>query len=228
MHALHKSRDMINREKKKLFAGIITGILSIVIGLYPLIYIIFGTRFFSDNNIGLLASKSAELLGSTLWTLGFYGHIIFGGIALMTGWLQFLEKFRNRYMVWHRKVGKIYVFAAVISALCGIGIGFYATGGIISAAGFISLGIFWLLFTLMAYKAIKNGNVQQHQAFMIYSFSACFAAVTLRIWLPLLTAVIGEFIQAYQIVAWLCWVPNLVVAHMIVRRKKLMHPSQHL
>ena len=53
---------------------------------------------------------------------------------------------------------------------------------------------------------------------MIYSYAACFAAVTLRIWLHLLTALFGGFITAYTIVAWLSWVPNLIVANQIARR----------
>ena len=56
--------------------------------------------------------------------------------------------------------------------------------------------------------------------FMIFSFAACFAAVTLRIWLPILTSIMGEFNSAYRIVAWLCWVPNIIVAFFIVRNAK--------
>jgi hypothetical protein len=52
---------------------------------------------------------------------------------------------------------------------------------------------------------------------MIYSYAACFAAVTLRIWLPLLISITGDFFIAYPIVAWLCWVPNLIVANLIVK-----------
>jgi len=55
---------------------------------------------------------------------------------------------------------------------------------------------------------------------MIFSYAACFAAVTLRVWLPLLTIAMGEFNSAYRIVAWLCWVPNLIVAFLIVRNKR--------
>ena len=55
---------------------------------------------------------------------------------------------------------------------------------------------------------------------MIYSYAACFAAVTLRIWLPILTSILGEFLSAYRIVAWLCWVPNLIVAYIISNTKK--------
>ena len=53
---------------------------------------------------------------------------------------------------------------------------------------------------------------------MIYSYAACFAAVTLRIWLPILLKIFGDFIIAYSIVAWLCWVPNIIVANLIVRK----------
>jgi hypothetical protein len=53
---------------------------------------------------------------------------------------------------------------------------------------------------------------------MIYSYAACFAAVTLRLWLPLLVIGFGDFIKAYTVVAWLCWVPNILVAYLIVRK----------
>jgi hypothetical protein len=57
---------------------------------------------------------------------------------------------------------------------------------------------------------------------MIRSYALCFAAVTLRIWLPLFQFALGlEFIFAYRIIAWLCWVPNLVVAELIVRSLKM-------
>ena len=54
---------------------------------------------------------------------------------------------------------------------------------------------------------------------MIYSYAACFGAVTLRIWLPLLILLLGSFEPAYRIVAWLAWVPNLIFAYYWVKRK---------
>lgn len=59
---------------------------------------------------------------------------------------------------------------------------------------------------------------------MIYSYATCYGAVDLRIWFPILVNVIEEFIVAYKILAWLCWVPNIIVAYFI-ERKKLM-PNQ--
>ena len=189
-------------------------LFAIVIGLYPMIY------FIVDAKIGILQSKTDELLASTLWNIGFFGHITFGGLALLVGWSQFSSKLRSRKMRLHRNLGKFYIIAVLISGICGVFIGFYATGGLIAQLGFISLGVIWLSTTFIAYNHIRNGDTVKHEHFMIFSYAACFAAVTLRIWLPLLTVLFSDFMPAYQLVAWLCWVPNIIIAYLIVRSKK--------
>jgi hypothetical protein len=56
---------------------------------------------------------------------------------------------------------------------------------------------------------------------MIVSYGLIFAAVTLRIEIPLLMVVTqGDFDLTYRIVSWLCWVPNLLVAAAYVRRSR--------
>ena len=197
----------------KKASWITIGISATLIGLYPLIY------FFMDRKFGLLASKSEDLLNDTIWNIAFYGHIILGGLALLIGWLQFSHKLRRKRMTLHRTIGKTYIISVLISGICGLFIALYATGGIISILGFFSLGVVWLSATILGFKAIKKGDVEAHEKFMIFSYAACFAAVTLRIWLPILTSVMGEFTAAYRIVAWLCWVPNISVAYFIVRNK---------
>lgn len=185
---------------------------ALLIGLYPMIY------FLTDRKFGLLSSKSVELLSNTCWNIGFYTHIIFGGIALFIGWTQFSPKMRNKQMALHRKLGKVYIVAVLLSALAGIYVAFFATGGWISSAGFICLGTLWFYTTLKAYLYIKQGEIAAHQKMMVYSYAACFAAVTLRIWLPILTIMYGDFIKAYLVVAWLCWIPNIMVAYLITRK----------
>ena len=198
---------------KKAF-WIIIGTLSTLVGLYPIIY------FLIDRKFGLLSSKSVELLNDNLWNIAFYGHIVLGGLALLIGWLQFSNKLRIKKMELHRIFGKTYVISVFISGFCSLFIALDATGGIISILGFFTLGLIWLTTTILGFKSIKKGDIKSHEKFMIFSYAACFAAVTLRIWLPLLTIVMGEFNSAYRIVAWLCWVPNIIVAFLIVRNKR--------
>ena len=185
-----------------------------MIGLYPFIY------FFINRKFGLLQSKSDALLNNVFWNIGFYTHIILGGIALMIGWTQFGNKRRIKNLPRHRQAGKVYIIAALLSAMAGMYIAFYATGGMTASLGFICLGIIWFYTTLKAYLEIKKGRVVQHQKMMTYSYAACFSAVTLRIYLPLLTIAFHDFTKAYLIVAWLCWVPNIIVAYFIVKQIK--------
>ena len=205
---------MVAKVRNKV-AWVVFAFLAIGIGLYPLVY------FMTSEEIGLLASKTSEILSSKVWKVAFYGHISFGGMALLTGWSQFSKKLRSRNLKLHRNLGKIYVITVIIGGICGVYLGFFSTGGIIPALGFICLGLIWLYTTLRAYVAIRKKDLALHQGMMIYSYAACFAAVTLRIWLPILTIVFGEFLVAYKIVAWLCWVPNMIFAHLWVRRKGL-------
>lgn len=186
-------------------------VFSVLIGLYPALY------FFADMSAGLLATKTSALLADGVWNAGFYTHIIFGGLALLTGWVQFSKKLRDTNLQRHRRIGKIYVAAALLSSLAGIYIGFYATGGAIASAGFISLGLVWFFTTLQAYRYAKRAEVTKHQRMMYFSYAACFGAVTLRIWLPLLIMATGDYYSAYRLVAWLCWVPNIGVAFVLLR-----------
>ncbi len=46
------------------------------------------------------------------------------------------------------------------------------------------------------------------------------AAIMLRLWLPLMLISGVPFATGYRIVAWLCWVPNLLVAEGIGRWRR--------
>jgi hypothetical protein len=47
---------------------------------------------------------------------------------------------------------------------------------------------------------------------MVRNFSLTFAAVTLRLYLPISGVAGVPFEVAYPIIAWIAWVPNLIVA----------------
>lgn len=189
-------------------------VLSLSIGVYPIIYLLVEPSF------GLLSTKSEGLWEQPVYRTAFFTHIFFGGLTLLTGWSQFSSRWRKRFPSWHRRLGKVYLLAMLPSALAGIYLSFYATGGLVAGLGFFLLGLCWLFSSLAAYRAIRSGDIGRHEYWMIFSYAACFAAVTLRLWLPLLTAFFElAFVPAYQIVAWLCWVPNLLFAWFYTARR---------
>lgn len=196
--------------KKLLF--VIMCVLALLIGLYPFIYA------FVEHKYTFLGSKPSEVLHNVIWKSAFFSHIIFGGLALFIGWSQFSVSFRNKNIRIHRFIGGLYVIAVMISSVSAVYMGFYANGGFISATGFIFLGVIWLATTLAGVIQIRRGNIIKHQQFMTYSYACTFAAVTLRVWYPLLKMMMGNAESSYIAVAWLCWVPNLLIAYFINRK----------
>jgi len=189
---------------------------AIAIGLYPLIYYLVDM-----HDKGLLSGKTKELLDNVVWHTAFYIHITFGGIALLIGWTQFSKRLRDRYLGTHRMIGKIYVASVMLSSVAGFYIALFASGGITSTLGFGALAVLWFFTVTKAYTTILKRNIKEHENWMIRNYALAFAAVTLRIYLPLSQAVLHvDFITAYRVISWLCWVPNLVIAEMIVSRRK--------
>jgi hypothetical protein len=54
---------------------------------------------------------------------------------------------------------------------------------------------------------------------MVRNFSLTFAAVTLRLYIPASALAGVEFSVAYPIIAWLCWVPNILWAEWRYNRR---------
>lgn len=196
------------------------GLFAVSIGLYPGIY------FVIDRTFGILSTKTDELLSWLPWNIAFYIHIILGGISLLIGWTQFSPRIRNQHRPIHRAIGKVYVFSVLPSSIAAFYIAWFATGGPLTRIAFALLAILWFSSTLIAYLAIRRKDIRRHELAMIFSYSMCFAAVTLRLWNPMLLNLTGDFLLAYRLSAWLCWVPNLVFAILYTRRMRLQGDNQ--
>lgn len=153
--------------------------------------------------------------------LGIYAHVFPAIVALALGPFQFSSKLRDKRPRLHRWTGRIYLGVGV---LLGGGAGLYmarfAFGGLISQMGFSILAIAWLYTGLRAYLYIRNGDIDKHRKWMIRNYALTFAAVTLRLYIPLSFIVGIEFEAAYRAIAWLCWLPNLIVAEWRFNMKK--------
>lgn len=143
-------------------------------------------------------------------------HFLLGGIVLIAGACQFSRRLRGNYLNVHRWLGRVYVSGVLISGLAGLYLAFSATGGVVARFGFGLLALTWLTSTGLAFANILAGHVLQHQQWMTRSYALCLAAVTLRLYIPLFAINGVSFDQAYPAIAWLCWVPNLLVAEWLV------------
>lgn len=142
-----------------------------------------------------------------------YAHFLGSGTALLVGGFQFSSRLRQQWLPVHRWNGRVYLTAVLVGGSAGLGLATISYGGPPTHVSFALLAVLWLYASARAYVAIRGGSVAEHRRWMVRSFALTFAAVTLRVELGLLTGVAGwSFDDAYVTVAWLAWVPNLVVA----------------
>jgi uncharacterized membrane protein len=147
--------------------------------------------------------------------LGVYAHVFASSLALLVGPFQFSARLRSARARLHRWMGRAYLGAGVlIGGLSGLYLSQFAFGGLAARLGFATLALAWLYTGLRAFLAIRRRAIDEHRRWMVRNFSLAFAAVMLRIYIPASFVAGADFAVAYPIIAWLCWVPNLVIAEL--------------
>jgi uncharacterized membrane protein len=149
-----------------------------------------------------------------------WAHTMGGSLAAVLGPFQFLSSVRRQYPRVHVWIGRVYLAAVATSGLAGFFFSQSSIAGITGVTGFGVLAVFWLVSGTLAYVHIRRGNVAEHRRWMIRNYALTFAAVTLRIELPLLMIAGLKFVHAFRVVAWSCWVPNWVVVETWLQRRR--------
>jgi uncharacterized membrane protein len=161
-----------------------------------------------------------DYVGMLHYRIAFFVHVFTAIAVLPAGLTQFSKYIRKNYRILHRSVGYIYAAAVLLLAgPSGFVIGIYANGGITSQLAFCLLAVLWVYFTYKAIATIRLRKTSEHRRWMIRSFALALSAITLRAWKYLIVAALHPRpMDAYQAVAWLGWVLNLVVAEWIIYR----------
>ena len=155
----------------------------------------------------------------TMPVLGAF-HIVGSGVALLIGGFQFSRRLRARSPFAHRLIGRVYLISVLFGGIGGLAVATIADGGPVARVGFGLLGVVWLYSGWQAYAAARRRDIALHRLWMTRNFALTFAAVTLRIYLGVMTGALGmAFEDAYPVVAWLCWVPNLIVVEWFLARR---------
>lgn len=152
--------------------------------------------------------------------IGIKSHIFASALALLLGPFQFSTRLRNRVPTLHRWMGRLYLgIAVLVGGTAGLYMAQFAFGGLPARLGFACLAVAWLYTGARAYAAILAGDVATHRRWMMRNFALAFAAVTLRLYLPSAIAMRVPPELAYPVIAWACWVPNLLAAEWLARAR---------
>ena len=177
----------------------------------------------AQSDVSFLMIKQTEVNTHTEYLYFFYAHVYTSIFVLFSGFIAVFVKPKAAFRNLHRFFGKIYVILLLlIAAPSGIYMGFYANGGILAKISFVILGILWWITTYKAYLEIRKKNVLNHKKWMYRSYALAVSAITLRLW----KVVLVYFFQpnpmdVYEIIAWLGWIPNLILIEILIKTKMI-------
>ncbi len=169
-----------------------------------------------------LMIKQTEVSARPEYLPVFYTHVYTAIFVLLSGFLALLRKdfgFKN----FHRNIGKIYIFLILICAApSGVYMGLFANGGILSKISFVILGFLWWFSTLKAYQLTRQKKFKEHKQWMWRSFAFTLSAITLRMWKVIIVYLFHPNpMDVYQIIAWLGWIPNILIIEYLITKKHL-------
>jgi len=154
------------------------------------------------------------------WRVSFYTHVFTSCLVLIAGFTQFNPWLLRRYPKVHRRMGWVYLVTVIgVSGPAAFMMAWHANGGLPARASFTLLSLLWVSYTFYAGWKVVKKDFATHGAFMFRSYALTLSAITLRLY-----TYISAFLplaasprEIYITTAWLSWVPNLLIAEMLIR-----------
>lgn len=183
-----------------------------------------GVALFSYRFVLGMGPASPEILGNLFARPWLAVHAGGAATALLIGGFQFLPAIRRRKPV-HRWLGRIYATGCIVGGLAGLRLAFGTTAGTFAGLGFGLLALCWLYATTQAWRFARERRFDEHRRWMMRSFAMTFAAVTLRLYLPIAPMLGYDFMVGYRLTAWASWIPNLILVELYLRRRMTRRAS---
>lgn len=150
-------------------------------------------------------------------------HIIGSSVFLVLGALQFAPSLRRRR--WHRSAGRIVAPAGLVSALSALWMTvFYDMPASVTGPGLaavrIALGTAMAGAIVIAFIAIRRGDVRTHSAWMTRAYAIGMGAGTqVLVFLPYTLLVGTPRPLTHTLLMTAGWAINLVIAEVVIRRR---------
>jgi uncharacterized membrane protein len=158
------------------------------------------------------------------WAVAAYVHMICGPMALAVLPLQTSAGLRARRPGLHRAMGRVAAASMIASGVAALVLMLEFQGSGFAAAGFFTMAVLWIGFTVVAVQAARARDFARHRAFMLRAAALTFGAVTLRIIMAPLMAMGWTVVETYDVTAWGCWLPSLLLVEWWMLRQSKRAP----
>lgn len=156
-------------------------------------------------------------------------HMIGGSFFCLVAILQFTPEIRNSLGPWHRRIGRLAIYVAMIAAVSGIWMVIYYPANPMTLPA-MSIGRF-IFGCLMAFTIIQSmiavgrRDFANHRAWMFRTFAIATAGGTQGILIITTNAATGILTPlTIATMAWVGWIINGIVAEYLIRRANRTAP----
>ena len=180
----------------------------------------FPPNFHSD----FLQGRERYFFGAYQWA--FYPHIASGPAALFLGMLLISERFRLRYPMWLRRLGRVHVLNVLfVLSPSGLWMAYDTQTGTIAAISFAILAVATATCSALGWRATVKRKFAIHRRWMTRGFLLLCSAVVLRIFGGLGTVLEVRSSWFDPLVSWASWLVPLILLEL--SRLKLWRTVRH-
>lgn len=200
-------------------------------GLFGLYILAFYAAALYEGNIARWNNMLPGLYekNAAAATTGIGLHFAMGGIILVLGNIQLIERVRNRWPAFHRWTGRIYVTASLLAALGGLA--FILVNGTIGGTtmniGFGLYGVLMFIAGIETWRHAAARRLEQHRAWAYRLYALAIGSWLYRMdygfWILLADGwghaknFSGPF---DKVMVFFFYIPNLLVAEIFIRSRQ--------
>lgn len=151
-------------------------LMALLLSLMPF-YFFIRMPLFSSMPVAAPAFPQ-QLLNNQLLLL----HIFTAVPPLVLGPFLFQAKLRRDRPALHRRLGKIYIFCCLVSAVTSFPLALSHPAGVVPRMGFGCLAVAWFVFTWLAYRYALRRDFPSHRRWMFRSYACTFAFVNVKVY----------------------------------------------
>src|SRR3954447_2472553 len=211
------AREVATRTPRLVLAILVVGVVATPILAFPYVLL--------DR-----AASRIDVQTDLAWAL-LVIHVPTAAAAMILGALQLVPRIRARRSR-HRAIGRTFLgLGTVAFVVTGIPLALTTPDGDLTRYGVLVPAVLWPCLAVIAYRAIRAGDVVRHREWMTRLYAVTFFAITARMVTPLLLLAQARVMQSrydgdvqaavsasIPYGQWLGWIVNLALAEWIIRR----------
>jgi hypothetical protein len=177
--------------------------------------IVLNYRDYFPPNFDSAFLNGREASFSSFYKWAFWTHLIAGPPALILSFVLVNAWFRNRFRLWHRRLGRFQALNVIcLLAPSGLIMACYAAAGPIAALSFIILSTLTALTMIFGWKSAVARDVRSHRRWMLRNLILLCSAIVLRLSVAIANTleVTNNHFDLFAV--WGCWVVPIVILEM--------------